>query len=53
MRARLLVIVALYAVVHAVGAGWHVLGYLPGYASEEGLETGQGFFILRALGVGR
>ena len=44
------VILLLYA-VYTVGAGWHVLGYLPGYASEEGLATGSGFFILRALGV--
>ena len=42
------VIVVLYG-AYAVGAGWHVLGYLPGYASEEGLETGSGFFMLRAL----
>jgi hypothetical protein len=42
------VIVALYA-LYAVGAGWHVLGYLPGYATEEGLATGSGFFILRML----
>ncbi len=33
------------------GAGWRVLGYLPGYASEEGLNTGGGFFLLRLLGV--
>ena len=45
-----LVIVALYG-FYTIGAGWHVLGYLPGYANEEGLETGQGFFILRALGL--
>ncbi len=44
----LLVIVALYG-FYTIGAGWHVLGYLPGYAHEEGLETGQGFFALRAL----
>jgi alpha-1,6-mannosyltransferase len=31
------------------GAGWRVLGYLPGYASEEGLENGGGPFLLRAL----
>ena len=42
------VIVVLYA-VYTVGAGWHVLGYLPGYASEEGLASGSGFFLLRAL----
>lgn len=29
------------------GAGWRVLGYLPGYASEEGLGDGGGFFLLR------
>lgn len=33
------------------GAGWRVLGYLPGYASEEGLGEGGGFFLLRALAV--
>ncbi|WP_158742577.1 glycosyltransferase family 87 protein [Acidisphaera sp. L21] len=41
------VIVLLYA-AYAVGAGWHVLGYLPGYAAEEGLDSGSGFFLLRA-----
>ena len=29
------------------GAGWRVLGYLPGYASEEGLGDGGGLFLLR------
>jgi len=33
------------------GAGWRVLGYLPGYASEEGLENGGGFFLLRLLAL--
>lgn len=33
------------------GAGWRVLGYLPGYASEEGLGEGDGFFLLRALAL--
>ena len=33
------------------GAGWRVLGYLPGYASEERLSTGGGFFLLRLLGI--
>ena len=42
------IIVALYA-AYAFGAGWHVLGFLPGYANEEGLENGSGFFVLRAL----
>lgn len=41
------VIVAGYACY--AGAGWRVLGYLPGYASEEGLGTGGGFFLLRLL----
>jgi hypothetical protein len=48
--ATLLPIVVLYA-AYAYGAGWHVLGYLPGYANEEGLATGQGFFALRALAL--
>jgi alpha-1,6-mannosyltransferase len=30
--------------------GWQVLGYLPGYASEEGFETGHGIFLLQLLG---
>lgn len=33
------------------GAGWRVLGYLPGYASEEGLNSGSGFFPLRAFAL--
>ena len=28
-------------------AGWRVLGFLPGYANEEGLGNGSGFFALR------
>ena len=44
------IIVALYA-AYTLGAGWHVLGFLPGYAHEEGLENGTGFFILRALAL--
>ena len=40
---------ALIAVSYAcyAGAGWRVLGYLPGYASEEGLGSGSGFLLLR------
>jgi alpha-1,6-mannosyltransferase len=34
---------------YAGGAGWRVLGYLPGYTAEEGLSDGSGFFLLRAL----
>ena len=36
------------------GAGWRVLGFLPGYVSEEGLARATGIFIaalLRQLGV--
>ena len=50
LAGTLFVIVALYG-AYTVGAGWHVLGYLPGYADEEGMATGQGFFVLRALAL--
>jgi len=45
---------ALFAVVILLylpylGVGWHVLGFLPGYAQDEGLTTGNGFFLLSAL----
>ena len=50
LGATVAIIVALYA-AYAFGAGWHVLGFLPGYAHEEGLENGSGFFILRALAL--
>ena len=30
-----------------ISAGWRVLGFLPGYAQEEGLGNGSGFFLLR------
>lgn len=43
------VTVALYAAY--AGAGWRVLGFLPGYAHEEGLESGSGFFLLRLAAV--
>ncbi len=43
----LLTAVALYAVY--VGAGRHVLGFLPGYAAEEGLSEGSGFWALSGL----
>jgi alpha-1,6-mannosyltransferase len=33
-----------------VTAGWHVLGFLGGYASEEGLENGHAVFLLQLLG---
>ena len=50
LAGTVVVIAALYA-VYTVGAGWHVLGYLPGYAAEEGLDSGSGFFVLRALAL--
>ncbi len=31
------------------GAGWHVFGYLGGYAQEEQLQDGSGFLLLRLL----
>jgi hypothetical protein len=30
--------------------GWQVLGFLPGYFSEEGFTNGQGIFLLQLLG---
>ena len=50
LAGTVVVILALYG-FYTYGAGWHVLGYLPGYANEEGLATGQGFFVLRALAL--
>jgi hypothetical protein len=41
-------IVALYLVY--IGAGWRVLGFLPGYAGEEGLNSGAGIYWLDAIG---
>lgn len=43
--ACVLTVVAGYAVYASVG--WRVLGYLPGYAGEEGLTAGGGFLLLR------
>jgi alpha-1,6-mannosyltransferase len=40
-------VVALYACY--VGAGWRVLGFLPGYRVEEGLDTGGGIWLLAGL----
>jgi len=33
-----------------VGAGWRVLGFLPGYAAEEGIDRGSAFWLLAGLG---
>ena len=33
-----------------VGAGRHILGFLPGYVSEEGLQSGSGIYYLFLLG---
>jgi hypothetical protein len=34
-----------------IGVGWRVLGFLPGYAQEEALTAGSGFFLLAAIGT--
>ena len=41
------VMVAFYACYASVG--WRVLGFLPGYAREEGLDSGMGFWLLAGL----
>jgi alpha-1,6-mannosyltransferase len=46
--AALAVIVGSYAVY--IGAGWHVLGFLPAYGSEEGFDSGSGLWLLAGLG---
>ena len=46
--AGLAVIAAGYAIYS--GAGRHILGFLPGYGAEEGLDSGQGFWLLAGLG---
>jgi alpha-1,6-mannosyltransferase len=43
----LVMILGCYALYASVG--WHVLGFLPGYTSEEGLGNGQGILWLEAL----
>ncbi len=40
------VLIAAGYAAYAAGAGWGVLGYLPGYANEEGLG-GSGFLLVR------
>ncbi len=42
------VIAALYACY--LGAGRHVLGFLPGYAAEEGIDRGDAFWLLAGIG---
>ena len=42
-----LTIIGLYAIY--ISVGWHVLGYLPGYRAEEGLNSGSGFWLLAGL----
>jgi len=32
-----------------IGVGWRVFGFLPGYAAEEGLADGAGFYLLSVL----
>ena len=45
--AGLAVMIASYAVY--IGAGRHVLGFLPAYGSEEGLADGSGFWLLAGI----
>lgn len=45
--AAAVVMVALYACY--IGVGWRVLGFLPGYAREEGLDSGSGYWLLAGL----
>ncbi len=40
-------VIAVAYAAYAWGAGWRVLGYLPGYAAEEELSAGSGFLLLR------
>jgi alpha-1,6-mannosyltransferase len=42
---------ATIAVLYAgyAGAGWKVLGFLPGYGAEEGLDSGSGIWLLAGL----
>jgi hypothetical protein len=45
----ILILYGLYAVWD--DAGWRVLGFLPGYASEEGIAMGSRVFIMTLLGA--
>jgi alpha-1,6-mannosyltransferase len=45
--AALLTCVLLY--LPHLGVGWQALGFLPGYAREEGLTDGSGFFLLALI----
>ena len=45
-----LAILGLYAPY--LGVGRHVLGFLGGYGTQEGISTGHGIFLLAALGAG-
>jgi alpha-1,6-mannosyltransferase len=42
-----LAVLALYALY--ARAGWHVLGFLPGYGREEGLDDGSGIWLLAGI----
>jgi hypothetical protein len=35
---------------YAMGAGWQVFGYLPGYLAEVGFQTGDRFFLIDLAG---
>ncbi len=42
-------IIGLYLIY--IGAGWHVLGFLPGYFGDEDLTEGTGIWLLAGLGL--
>jgi alpha-1,6-mannosyltransferase len=43
--------VVVLAYLPFIGVGPRVLGFLPGYVSEENLVSGGGFWLVRALGI--
>ncbi len=47
--AAALAVVCLYACY--LGAGWRVLGFLPGYPADEGLADGTGLWLLAGIGT--
>ena len=43
------IVIVLYLIY--IGAGWNVLGFLPGYAAEEGIDRGNAFWLLAGIGT--
>jgi hypothetical protein len=48
MAAFIGVVIAAY--IPYLGVGWRVLGFLPGYMTEENLTSGSGFWVLEIIG---